>query len=189
MYELDEMRHQMNELKERLDRETTLREQLLRDSLDQKVDTLNSTVNRQILLGCVAILLWGAVGYFWHLSLLFIIFTAMMLMITTMAEYCINRIDDEVFYSNLAETARFLVKMKKRRLLQVGIGMSVILLIWLPWVTYEFRAVITDKDVFESMMWSGLAGVVIGSCIGFRILFRMQRTNDEMIRQIRDFQK
>ena len=49
--ELEDMRQQINELKQRIDRESKLNEQLLHDSLKTKLHSLNTMVCKVISAG------------------------------------------------------------------------------------------------------------------------------------------
>ncbi len=182
------MRQQINELKQRIDRESTLNEQLLLDSLKMKMHSLRSTVLRVIIMGFVAIAIWSSIGAAWHLSIYFIIFTCLMLLCAIAAEFLINRIDDDCMMFNLTDTVSKLVRMKKLRVRQTTTGMCILLLVWIPWLIYELKMQL-DMNEFKSMVIGVSVGMVIGGFAGIRILLKMQKTNDEMIRQIEGFIK
>ena len=183
--ELEEMRLQISELKERLERESTLNEHLLHDSLKAKMRSVHALVHKVICMGIVGVAAWLFIGYFWHLSPVFIAFTCLMMFASMTAEYLINRIKDEAFTTNLKETATRLVRMKKLRLRQTLTGGAVLILVWFPWLAHEFCQHL-DKDVYQPMIIGAAVGGVIGACVGIRILLKMQRANDEMIRQIEE---
>lgn len=186
--ELEDIRKQVNELKHRLDRESTLNEQLLHESLKMKMNTVHRLVRKVIIIGVVGIGAWIYIGQFWNLSPYFIAFTCLMTLASMTAEYLINRMQFDSFAGNLKETVVRLVRMKKLRLRQTITGLTVLILIWLPWLTYEFSQHL-DTQTFRPMIIGGAIGLVIGACIGLRILFKMQRANDEMICQIEEFTK
>lgn len=188
IHDLNEMRQQINELKQRIDRESTLNEQLLLDSLRMKMHSLRSTVLRVIIMGFVAIAIWSSIGAAWHLSIYFIIFTCLMLLCAIAAEFLINRIDDDCMMFNLTDTVSKLVRMKKLRVCQMITGLCILLLVWMPWLIYELKMQM-DMNEFKSMVIGVSVGMVIGGFAGIRILLKMQRTNDEMIRQIEGFIK
>lgn len=85
------------------------------------------------------------------------------------------------FANNLKDTVMRLVRMKKMRLRQTITGFTVLILIWMPWLTYEFSQRL-DRQEIRPMIIGGVVGLVVGACIGLRILFKMQHANDEMIR-------
>ena len=63
--ELEEMRLQISELKERLERESTLNEHLLHDSLKAKMRSVHTLVHKVICMGIVGVAAWLFIGYFW----------------------------------------------------------------------------------------------------------------------------
>lgn len=186
--ELEEIRRQMGELKQRLDRETTLNERLLHDSLKMKMDSVHILVRKTIAMGTAGIALWFVIGREGLLSSSFIVFTCLMMLVSMTAEYLINRMADDDLSANLSDTVARLVRMKTLRLRQTLIGIAVLVFLWLPWLTYEFRQHLDDRE-YMIMTIGAAVGCVIGITIGLTIFFKMQRANDEMIRLIEDFTK
>lgn len=181
--ELEDFRMQICELKQRLDRESTLNEQLLHDSLRMKMRSVHTLVGKVICIGIVGVVAWIFLGIEWHLSPYFIAFTCLMMLASMTAEYLINNMQDEAFTTNLRETVTRLVRMKKMRLRQTFVGCMVLVFVWMPWLACEFSRNLYAK---EFILGAGV-GLTIGAGIGLSILFRMQRANDEMIRQIEEF--
>ena len=186
--ELEEIRKQINELKQRLDRESTLNEHLLHDSLKMKMRSVHTMVRKVLTYGAVGIASWIIVGVIWHLSPYFIAFTCLMTLASMTAEYLINRMGDEAFTTNIRDTATRLVRMKKLRLRQTITGCSVLILVWMPWLAYEFSQHLDAREFLPTIIGAAV-GLVIGASIGIGILLKMQRANDEMIRQIEEFTK
>lgn len=185
MNELEEMRQQISALKQRLDHETTLNESLLRDSLKTKMQSVHSIVWRMIFIGIIGIILWGGMGYFWNLSPFFTVFTILMFIASMSAEYLINRMDAKDFSANLSEAVARLVQMKKRRLMQVVIGFAVLIFIWGPWMVCEMFPKFEPRMQMPMAIGMGI-GAIIGAIRGLTYLFKMQRANDDMIRQIEE---
>lgn len=186
--ELDQLRNQICELKQRLDRESTLNEQLMHDSLKTKMRSVHTLVRKVMTLGIVGVAAWLIVGMIWHLSPYFIAFTCLMMIVSVTTEYLVNRMKYDTFTTNLRDTVSRLVKMKKMRLRQTLIGGVVIVLIWGPWLVYEFSQHLDEREFMPMIIGSAVGGI-IGACVGLNILFKMQRANDEMIRQIEEFTK
>ena len=186
--ELEEIRKQISELKQRLDRESTLNEQLLHDSLKMKMNTVHALVRKVISIGIVGVAAWILIGMVWHLSPWFIAFTCLMMLASMTAEYLVNRMKSDSFSSNLKDTAIQLARMKKLRFRQTVIGGTVVILIWMPWLAYEFSHNFEGRD-FLPMIIGASVGLVIGACVGISMLMKMQRANSEMIRQIEEFTK
>jgi len=186
--ELEEIRKQISELKQRLDRESTLNEQLLHDSLKMKMNTVHALVRKVISIGIVGVAAWILIGMVWHLSPWFIAFTCLMMLASMTAEYLINRMKSDSFAENIKDTAIRLARMKKFRLRQTVIGCTILIVIWMPWLTYEFSQHFDGRE-FLPMIVGASVGLVIGACVGISILMKMQRANSEMIRQIEEFTK
>lgn len=186
--ELEEIRKQISELKQRLDRESTLNEQLLHDSLKMKMNTVHALVRKVISIGIVGVAAWILIGLVWHLSPWFIAFTCLMMLASMAAEYLINRMKSDSFAENLKYTAIRLVRMKTLRLRQTIIGGTVLIVIWMPWLAYEFSQHFDGRE-FLPMIVGASVGLVIGACVSISILMKMQRANSEMIRQIEEFTK
>lgn len=186
--ELEEMRQQINELKQRLDRESTLNEQLLHDSLKTKMRSVHNIVRQMFIIGILGILAWCYAGYFWNLSPFFVAITILMFIASMSAEYLINRMDDRDFSANLSETLARLIKMKRMRLIQVLVGFAILLLAWGPWMVCEMFPKFEPEMRLPMAIGMSIGGV-IGAIRGLTYFFKMQRANDEMIRQIEDFTK
>ena len=184
--ELEEFRRQISELKQRLDRESTLNERLLHDSLKGKMRSVHNIVWHMIVIGILGIVAWCYIGYLWDLSPYFIGVTILMFIASMFAEYLINRMHDTDFSVNLSEAVVRLVRMKRMRLMQVLVGFALILVVWGPWMVCELFPKFEPEMRLPMAIGMAIGGVV-GAIRGLTFFFRMQRTNDEMIRQIKDF--
>lgn len=184
--EFEEIRQQISELKQRLDRESTLNEQLLHDSLKGKMRSVHSIVWRMIVLGVLGIIVWCFIGYMWNLSPYFVGVTILMFIASMTAEYLINRMDERDFSVNLSQTIARLVRMKRMRLIQVLAGFAFLLVLWGPWMVYEMFPKF-EPEMRTPMAIGMTIGAIIGAIRGLTYFFRMQRANDEMIRQIQEF--
>lgn len=186
--EFDDLRQQISELKQRLDRESTLNEQLLHDSLKTKMRSVHNIVWRMIVIGILGIVLWCFIGNMWNLSPYFVALTILMFIASMSAEYLINRMDERDLSVNLSEAVARLVRMKRMRLIQVLVGFAFLLVVWGPWMVCEMF------PKFEPGMRLPMAigmsiGAVVGAIRGLTYFFKMQRANDEMIHQIEEFTK
>lgn len=183
--ELDTMRLQLNELKQRLDKTSTLNEHLMQDALKGKMRGVQRTIIKVLIMGAVALPMWIFIGYWFNLPWYYITFTMAMLAASMLADYVINRMDVDTMDRNLAETARQLVKMKKYRLRQELIAIPTLLL-WFGWTIWEFTHAGLDPDLAQGITYGAGLGLVIGGAIGISIFFKLQKSNDEMLRQIED---
>lgn len=186
--ELEEMRQQICELKLRLDRESSLNEQLLHESLKSKMRSVHNIVWRMIVIGILGIVVWCYMGQLWNLSPYFVTLTIIMFIASMSAEYLINRMDERDFSANLSDAITRLVKMKRMRLIQVLVGFAFLLLVWGPWMVFEMFPKFEPGMRMPMAVGMTLGGIV-GAIRGLTFFFKMQRANDEMIRQIEEFTK
>lgn len=186
--ELEEIRQQISELKQRLNRETTLNEQLLHDSLKSKMRSVHHIVWQIIVIGILGIAAWCYLGCLWNLSPYFVGITILMFIASMSAEYLINRMHERDFSVNLSEAVARLVRMKRMRNIQVLAGFAFLLVVWGPWMVCEMFPKFEPEMRMSMAIGMGIGGI-IGAIRGLTFYFKMQRTNDEMIRQIEEFTK
>lgn len=186
--ELEEIRKQISELKQRLDRESTLNVQLLHDSLKTKMRSIHNIVWKMMIIGILGIAAWCYMGHMWNLSPYFVGITILMFIASMSAEYLINRMDERDFTANLSEALSRLVKMKRMRLIQVLTGFAFLLVVWGPWMVCEMFPKFEPEMRLPMAIGMGI-GAILGTIRGLTYFFRMQRANDEMIRQIEEFTK
>ncbi len=186
--ELNALREQMAQLKQRLDCTTTLNEKLMVDAIKSKMRSMHKTIYMVLGMGLLTCPLWLVISIVFNLSWYFIAFTLVMLLASATSDYLINRMDCSLIDHDLAETARQLVRMKKLRLRAEIIGVAVVI-VWFAWAVCEFMHAIQDKTFAIIMVASLAVGFVIGGIVGIRIFLKLQRDNDEMMRQINELQK
>ena len=190
--ELDDLRQQINELKNKVDRQGRLNEDLIKKSIQSKMKGLHRNISWYllVLLPLSAIIIWNFI--YNHYAWPFIIFTILFFAASFIADYFINRIDVNHMADDLVETTRKLTIMKKNRRRQLLIGYS-LLLIWTPWYLYEIYRVqavpmgVSVTGPFMIAVTIGAAiGGIIGGILGLSFYRKMQRTTDEMLDQIND---
>ena len=189
MNELEEMRHQLQVLKDKVEKQGVLNEQLVRKSIQDKMNDIRRTIYKLIVVVILAIPLWIMIKYMQNLSWLLTIFTILMMVVSVCLDWYINRIDVGSMGEDLRETANRLVEMKKRRSLQEKIACFVVVPVWVVWLAYEFYQKAPDHVTGIIMIVSMAIGLVIGGAFGLSIFFKLQRKNDEMIEQIEDLLK
>lgn len=189
MNELEEMRHQLQVLKDKVEKQGVLNEQLVRKSIQDKMNDIRRTIYKLIVVVILAIPLWIMIKYMQNLSWLLTIFTILMMVVSVCLDWYINRIDVGSMGEDLRETANRLVEMKKRRSLQEKIACFVVVPVWVVWLAYEFYQKAPDHETGIIMIVSMAIGLVIGGAFGLSIFFKLQRKNDEMIEQIEDLLK
>lgn len=185
--ELDDLRQQINALKNKVDQQGRLNESLVKKAIQSKMKSVHGIIIKLaiVAIACIPfyILMKYQVGLSWPLT----IATIVMMLGSVTSDYFINRIDVSHMGDDLVETANKLVKMKRNRVIGQRIGISAVLL-WLIWFCYEYFAI--NSAYGSAVAWGGIVGIVVGAIvgglIGLRIFNKMQRTNDEMIDQINE---
>ena len=185
--ELDDLRRQISDLKNKVDQQGRLNEELVKKTIQSKMQDVHKIIIRLGILAVVFvpfyIMMKYRVGFSWPLT----IATIVLLLGSVISDFLINRMDVSHMGDDLVETANKLLKMKKNRVIgqRIGIGAAVI---WLVWFCYEYFTL--NSAYGPEAAWGSIAGIfvgaVIGGLIGIRIFNKMQRTNDEMIDQINE---
>ena len=187
--ELDDLRRQINDLKNKVDQQGRLNDELVRKTIQKKMKGVHHIILWLSILAIAAIPLYIVMkvedGFSWP----FTIFTILFLLGCVTADYLINHIDVRHMGDDMVGTARKLAQMKKNRSLSQKISISIAVL-WLAWFCYEFYQ--THLELMSSQ--SALVGIVsifvmsalIGGAIGYSLFRKMQRANDEMIDQINE---
>ena len=185
--ELDDLRRQINDLKNKVDQQGRLNEDLVKKTIQSKMRGVHSIIVKLAILVVLLIPFYIMLKYQIGLSWPITIFTIVFLIASVTSDYFINRMDVSHMGDDLVETANKLVKMKKNRVIgqRIGIGVAVI---WLAWFGYEYFKL--NSVYGTGVAWGSIAGIIVGAIvgglIGLRIFNKMQRTNDEMIDQINE---
>ena len=180
--ELNEMRQQMNILKEKLNRQEIISERLLRKAIDRKISTIDCWHRRKrfYLIGCIIFVP----------ALLFkVVHTPFWFALATLAMLAISLIYHEMLMEPLTsedlnrcgalEVSRKALRLKEQgaRWLWIGIPM---LIAWMMTFIYLILNM-AEFDGGEQEILGGLStGIVIGSIIGFIIYRRQQRLIDDL---------
>lgn len=187
--ELDDLRQQINALKNKVDRQGNLNEDLVKKVVQEKMKDVHRTVFKIAALAIAATPIYIFLKYAAGLSWPLVIFTIVMLLGFVIADYFINRFDINHMGDDMVETARKLTQMKKNRSLSQKIGLAVCIP-WLAWFAYEYYQhnleVLGQYSTIVTILPIAI-GAIAGFIIGLSIYRKMQRTNDEMINQINEF--
>ena len=187
-FELDDLRQQIEALKNKVDQQGRLNEALVKKTIQGKMRGVHNIIFKLAIAAILCIPFYIMMKYQVGLSWPLTIFTIVFLLASVTSDYFINRMDVSHMGDDLVGTANKLIKMKKNRAIgqRIGIGMS---LLWLAWFCYEYFML--NSVYGTEAAWGSLIGIfvgaVIGGLIGIRIFNKMQRTNDEMIDQINEF--
>ena len=187
-FELEDLRQQMAAIKEKVDQQGHLNEELVKEAIQSKMKGVHRTLFKISLVALLCIPCYIAMRYTYNFSWPFIIVTILMLIGFVLADYLINRLDVSHMGDDLVVTARKLTQMKKNRSMSQKIGIAVTIP-WLAWFCYEsfmHRAITYGTADTWGYVITCFVGGIIGFLIGMRIFRKMQRANDEMIDQINE---
>lgn len=192
--ELTALRSTMESLKQRLDNQEIINEKLIKNSMKKKMSWLKKYIIFEICLLPLISVLWLGIRYYCHLSWANYFFMLAMCIASVVCDYYINVNsikDTDYNKSNLIETIKKLTKMKRHRAILMVVSMP-LLVIWLLWSgieAYNALPFITDdyqKGLIYGSLTGGSIGGFIGIIIAIAIFLKMQRTNDDIIKQIND---
>lgn len=191
--ELEVMRQQLAILNKKLKGQEIVNDRLMREAMKNKMSWIRKYVWAEIIAVPFLIIFFLILAAGFNLSLGPVIFMSVMLVASVITDYKINMIDDKSFLEgNLTDTAMKLVKMKKRRLVNEAV-FSPFLFIWVVWFLYDLYHHIPLDGIWNAALTGGfiggMVGIVVGAVVAFFIIRKMQRTNDDIIRQIQELNK
>ena len=183
MNELEAMRSQMQLLKQKLDNQEIINDQLIRNAMSKKMSWIHKYIWFELLVGLplctlnfVGLKLMNPGLSVWAIASILLL-----VLVEILLDFYINNMSASDWQSeNLLQTADKLVRMKKLRLWQVGLSLPVAIALFV-WLFSGFE----DKVMYYTVI-GGIVGGVIGLTIGIAILIKMQSTNDSLISQIRE---
>ena len=188
--QLQQMRQQMTELKQQLDKQQIVNEQLLRQSMTSKMSWIKRYIWLEMALIPILLLILAPIHAMLGLSWWLYGFLAVMLVVDVAADWRINHVDrNQLLTGNLVEASRRLSLMKKQRAWSFALGILGVI-IWIVWFLYELQCAsgMQSSDFLNGFAMGGFFGGIIGGVIGLVvaiiIFYKMQRTNDEVLAQI-----
>lgn len=189
-FELDDLRQQIEDIKNKVNKQGRLNEELVKKAIQGKMRGVHGIILKLAIVAVLCIPFYIMMKYRVGLSWPLTIFTIVFMLASVTSDYFINRIDVSHMGDDMVGTAAKLVKMKRNRVIGQRIGIGVALL-WLAWFCYEYfmlNSVYGTEAAWFSMIGI-FAGALIGGLIGIRIFNKMQRANDEMIDQINELMR
>lgn len=191
---MKEMKEQMQTLRQTIQNERLVTDKILKNSMQQKMSWINRYVRNEIIAVPFIILLWIEMAEDWNLSWWSFGMMVVMLIVSALFDYRINVTalkSEDYQRGNLLNTLGKLVNMKRYRILKRYI-MFPLLVIWLLWVAAEvWINNVSSADGWTSPAYVGAGIVIIGGILGLvisiNITRKMQRSNDELIEQIKSY--
>lgn len=186
-FDLNEMKTQIGLLKEKLDNQTIINDKLLRNSMKDKISSIN---NRTWITYCSAIfvvtfgnIIWYNIGMSW----LFIGVTTVMMLVSVFFTYLIHSkmSTTDAMYGDLLTVAKNAKKIKQQYGTWLKCALPVMVL-WLGWFSFEILQNQEDHTGALIMLCGALVGGTIGGIIGYSQHRKVVNTCDEIIRQIED---
>ena len=201
MMELEQMREQMQVLRNKLETQEIVNDKLVKNSIKSKMSWIKKLVYFELLsIPFIALMGYGLKEMFnlsWFCSASLVVLCA----IDAVCDYRINvaSLDlEKVEKHNLSDTLQKLIAMKQMRAKAFFIIMllSIPLFMWVSIEMWQYVSTITFRDdlythIVHTGAYAGFVGGIIGFFVGIyisiRIYRKMQTTNDELIAQIEEF--
>ena len=192
--ELEIMRSQMASFKKQLEQQEIINSRIMSESMKKKFSWIKKIIIGEIILIPIFLYLAFAAKYNFNLSWWSVVTFVILLLCDIWCDYDINMRaikDSDYSRDNLIDTIEKLVKMKQRRAKQTAIMLTatIVMSIWLI-IEIGFHLIAINAD---TGMWfrfyGGGTGAFIGVAVAWWIYRKMQKTNDEMIKQIEEISK
>lgn len=189
MDHMEELKQQFAILTDKLESQVINNERLLRTVMKTKMKSINKYYYWVLFLGLPVIVFCFQSFYNeGRISLLFYVSTLLLAVLDTMGGIIINKIGNNQWQEADLLTARqTLVQMMQRRK-KVELVSIPFAIIWLSVFSLEVFRSSTDEMMIYVVI-TGLMGGLIGMGIGLLAYRKMQRTNDELIREIDQLKK
>lgn len=186
--QFEEMRQQMQTLKNKLEKQEIINDRLIRSSMKNTA----GNIKRTYLMTIAVSILMVPYGY-WafvtlsHFSIAFWIGTSIFMLVCGGATLYNKRnlSDARLMTNNLIDVRRRMACAKKFDSDWLFFSTPAVIL-WLSWFMYEVYK--QNHDLLSHpLFWAGCIGGVIGAIVGLSIHFKTQRQYQKIISQIEDF--
>lgn len=186
--QFDEMRRQLNHIKESIEKKGGLSDSHLREIFETKKSDISNRMRILTSMVFCQLPVWGYLSRDLNLSHAFIICTYVILLSALAVMLYINKTSNISFNRDVRQTVEALTKMKRRRVIMRMIGIPIIIA-WVVWLVIEIQKGSPIEEPFmvliDIVLIAAAAGIIIGT-VAFR---KLQRINDEMIRSLEELQK
>lgn len=192
--ELEIMRSQMASFKKQLEQQEIINSRIMSESMKKKFSWIKKMIIGEIILIPIFLYLAFAAKYYLNLSWWSVVTFVILLLCDIWCDYDINMRaikDSDYSRDNLVNTMEKLLRMKQRRTKQAAI-MLITLIGLIIWLSIEISLHLISINAATRMwgvFYGGVVGGVIGIAVSWWIYCKMQKTNDEMIKQIEEISK
>lgn len=192
--ELEIMRSQMASFKKQLEQQEIINSRIMSESMKKKFSWIKKMIIGEIILIPIFLYLAFAAKYYLDLSWWSVVTFVILLLCDIWCDYDINMRaikDSDYSRDNLIDTIEKLLRMKQRRTKQAAI-MLITLIGLIIWLSIEISLHLISINAATRMwgvFYGGVVGGVIGIAVSWWIYCKMQKTNDEMIKQIEEISK
>lgn len=203
MMELEQMREQMQVLRNKLETQEIVNDKFVKNSIKSKMSWMKKFIYFEFLMIPFGALMMYVLKEVFNLSWFCYAFIVVLCVIDAVWDYRINvaALDlEKVEKHNLSDTLQKLIAMKQMRAKSFFIMMllSILLFMWASiemWQNISTGTITFIDNVPTNIVYieayAGLFGGIIGFFVGIyitiRIYRKMQTTNDELIAQIEEF--
>lgn len=187
--ELEEMRSQIAILKNKLDKQTIINDNHIRNSMKSKQSDMTKVIATIIFMGCCELPYCTWIFYKFGFSILFIVSTDIMLAVciglTIKQRFTLKNLD--FTQGNLVDVAEKLNKVKTHYHEWIKIALPMIL-IWVSWLAYETLSKMEPGPMQMGFLSGSAVGVILGGFFGFRINRKIVSKSTEILKQIQELQ-
>ena len=185
--ELEEMRQQLDILKNKLDNQTIVNDRFIRKSMKANVNA----INKRYLIIMIVALAMIPYGYWAFVMMnglsiwLWIACCVLMLMVVAFNFFNGHALrDPNLMNDSLVETKRTVLKAKKRDNNWLFVGIPLVMA-WASWAVYELSQQWDDTSLV--IPWC-IVCILAGVAIGLKVHFRTQRHFDDIVEQIEELE-
>ena len=193
--EFEEMRQQLDILKNKLDNQTLINDKLIRQSMLNKMSFMKKYTWVSFLVLLFIYYGYNEVRIMFNMSWWFYGFTVLVMTFSVCFDAYINHVNKKDFLNgDLIAASLQMQRMKKLRKKSI-LYASPLMTIWISWLFIELyngssaaNGGANTSLFYGAMVGSGV-GVIVGGAIGIWLYLRMQRISSDIISQIDELTK
>ena len=193
--EFEEMRQQLDILKNKLDNQTLINDKLIRQSMLNKMSFMKKYTWVSFLVLLFIYYGYNEVRILFNMSWWFYGFTVLVMTFTVCFDAYINHVNKKEFLNgDLIAASLQMQRMKKLRKRSLLYGIF-FMTIWVSWFVIELYNGSgaanggENTSMFYGILVGGGVGLIAGVAIGIWLYLRMQRINSDIISQIDELTK